>query len=311
MAIGKLERVDLRELWKHEARGFSAWLADNLESLSGALGLQLTTAEREVCAGDFDCDLVAEDERSERVIIENQLEASNHDHLGKLITYLTNLEAKRAIWICKTARPEHVRAIAWLNETTPDDVAFYLVQLEAYRIGASDPAPLFTMIVGPSAEQKDLGRQKKELAQRHILRLRFWEGLLGRAKQAGLMTHSGRSPSRDVWLTGPTGKAGLSYTYRIWMKEQACIDFYIDTNDQATNDSIFDRLLQSKASIEASFGAPLDWERVDGQRHSRVRFVLHNGGLLSDESEWPRIQDAMIDAMARLVKTMKPLLPTL
>ena len=172
-----MERVVLRELWKHEERGFSAWLETNLDMLSEAIGVSLSDPQREQLVGSFQVDLVAENENGERVIVENQLEATDHDHLGKLLTYLTNLDAKAAIWITSAPRPEHIRAIQWLNETTPNDVAFYLVRLAAYRISGSDAAPLFTVIVGPSAESKSFGKQKKELAERHVLRLRFWEQL--------------------------------------------------------------------------------------------------------------------------------------
>ena len=132
MAIGKLEKVGLRELWKHEERGFSAWLLENLDALSDALGFPLSEPQREVKVGAFEVDLVAEDGKANRVVIENQLEATDHDHLGKILTYVTNLEAKTAVWITKAPRPEHVKAVAWLNETTPDDISFFLVRLDAY-----------------------------------------------------------------------------------------------------------------------------------------------------------------------------------
>ena len=194
MPIGKLEKVELRELWKHEEQGFSAWLVANLDGLADVLGFGLSEPQREVKVGSFEVDLVAEDDNSNRVVIENLLEATDHDHLGKILTYLTNLEAKTAIWITKTPRPEHIKAIAWLNETTPDDISFFLVRLDAYRIGTSDPAPLFTVIVGPSPEAKGFGQQKKQLAERHVLRLKFWDGLLTRAKERSVLLHASRSP---------------------------------------------------------------------------------------------------------------------
>ena len=111
--------------------------------------------DREQAAGTFSIDLVAEDEGGGTVIIENQLEKSNHDHLGKLITYLTAMSGKAAIWIVSDPRPEHVAAITWLNESASAD--FYMVKVEAVRIGDSPPAPLFTLIVGPSEDAKDVG----------------------------------------------------------------------------------------------------------------------------------------------------------
>src|SRR5690349_5541424 len=125
--IGRLQRVALREVWKHEALDFTQWLQNNIEVLNETLDLNLTGADRERAAGDFSVDLVAEDEDGGTVVIENQLEKSNHDHLGKLITYLTAIGAKTAIWIVSDPRPEHVAAIGWLNASS--SAAFYVVKV--------------------------------------------------------------------------------------------------------------------------------------------------------------------------------------
>ncbi|MBI2313504.1 MAG: DUF4268 domain-containing protein [Betaproteobacteria bacterium] len=305
--IGKLDPVPLRDLWKHEERGFSAWLESNLDSLSEAIGVSLSDPQRELKAGGFQVDLVAEDDDGNRVIVENQLEATDHDHLGKVLTYLTNLDAKAAVWITSEPRPEHIRAIQWLNETTPDDIAFFLVRLAAYRIAGSDPAPLFTVIVGPSAEAKTFGKQKKELAERHVLRLRFWEQLLARAKEKGVLLHAQRAPSKDSWISAGAGiRSGLSFNYLIWMSEEAAVEFWIDTGDKEENKRIFDALHARKAEVEQSFGAPLSWERLDDKRGCRVRFVLRHGGLSDGEEKWPEIQNVMVEAMDRLAKSIKP-----
>lgn len=305
-SIGKLEAVPVRDLWKHEERGFSAWLEINLDTLSEAIGITLSDPQRELLAGNFQVDLVCEDENGDRVIVENQLEATNHDHLGKLITYLTNLDTKTAIWISTAPRAEHIRAIQWLNETTPDDVAFYLVRLAVYRIAGSAPAPLFTVIVGPSADSKEFGKQKKDLAERHVLRLKFWEQLLQRAKDNGVMLHAQRAPSKDSWISAGAGvKSGVAFTYVIWMTEESAVELYIDTGDGDENKRIFDGLHGQKSAVEHAFGAALSWDRLDEKRGSRVRFVLKEGGLV-DEDKWPTIQDAMISAMDKLAKAVKP-----
>lgn len=307
-SIGKLERVALRELWKHEERGFSAWLEGNLEVLSDAIGVSLSDPQRELLAGNFQVDLVAQDENGERVVVENQLEATDHDHLGKLLTYLTNLDAKAAIWITSNPRPEHIRTIQWLNETTPDDIAFYLIRIAAYRISGSEAAPLLTVIVGPSAESKSFGKQKKELAERHVARLTFWEQLLARAKEKGVLLHAQRSPSKDSWLSAGAGvRSGLSFTYLIWMTDEAGVELYIDTGDKDENKRIFDGLHKHQVEVERAFGSPLSWERLDEKRASRIRAVLKVGGL-TDEGKWPGIQDAMIKAMDSLAKSLKPFL---
>lgn len=149
--IGMLRRVPLREVWRHEARDFTAWIERNPNVLGDLLDFSLENVERERRAGTFSVDLVAEDQSGDTVVIENQLEKSDHDHLGKLITYLSALEAKVAVWIASEPRPEHVAAITWLNESPL--ARFYLVKAEAVRIEGKEnsvPAPLLTLITGPS-----------------------------------------------------------------------------------------------------------------------------------------------------------------
>jgi len=305
MSIAKLEEVPLRELWKNEGYDFSVWLEQNIDTLADALGLSLSVVQREKPVGSFQVDLIAEDDGGKLVIIENQLEATDHDHLGKLLTYLTGLEAKTAIWIASQPRPEHVKAVAWLNEATPRDVAFYLVRVAAYRIGGSDPAPLFTVIVGPSAEAKDIGGSKKDLAERHVLRLKFWEQLLARAKERGVAIHAGRSPSTENWLAAGAGKAGLSFNYLVWLEGKTGVELYIDTGDGERNKRIFDAFHSQQQAIEQAFGGALVWERLEERRACRIRYMISEGGL-KDSERWPQIQDSTIDAMDRLSKALKP-----
>lgn len=303
MPISKLEKVPLRTIWHDEARDFTAWLADNLEFLSEALGLSLSLVEREAAAGPFAADILAEDASGNLVIIENQLARTDHDHLGKLIVYLSNLEAKTAIWITSDPRPEHEAAIHWLNETLPADIALYLVKLEAYRIGDSPPAPLLTIVAGPSPEAKQIGGQKKELAQRHMLRLEFWGQLLERAKErTGL--HARISPSKDNFISAGAGKSGLTFAYVIRMGD-AQVELYIDQVDAEANKRIFDQLFANKEQIEAAFGGPLEWQRLNDRRACRICHRLTLGGL-ADRDRWPDIQEAMIDSMVRLEQALKP-----
>lgn len=303
--IGRLVPVDLRELWKHEEYDFSAWLEENIDVLSEAIGVPLSVVDREKAVGSFEADLVAQDKAGNLVVIENQLSPSDHDHLGKLITYFTSLEAKTAIWIVSEVRPEHLKAVAWLNESTPADVSFYLVRVAAYRIGDSDPAPLFTVVVGPSETAKAIGKERKELAERHVLRLKFWDQLLTRAREKGVKWHASVSPSADNWIAAGAGRSGFSFVYTVRLREKATVELVIDTGDQERNKRLFDELYARREEIENAFGGPLVWERLDDRRASRVRHVIHSGGL-KDSADWGPLQDAMVDAMDRLAKALKP-----
>jgi hypothetical protein len=163
---------------------------------------------------------------------------------------------------------------------------------------------LFTTIVGPSVESKVFGEKKKELAERHLLRLRFWEQLLERAKSKGVMTHSGRSPGKEGWISAGAGRSGLSFNYVIWMDDRAAAELYIDTGKEDENKAIFDQLVANKQAIESAFGGPLTWERLEDRRASRIRCPLANGGLSDPEERWVEIQDAMIDVMDRLTRAL-------
>jgi hypothetical protein len=302
--IGKIQRVPLREVWKHEALDLTKWLQDNIDVLNDALDISLSNAEREQSAGDFNVDLVAEEEDGSLVVIENQLEKSDHAHLGKLITYLTSIGAKKGIWIVAEPRPEHVAAITWLNESSA--AAFYLLKIEGIRINDSAPAPLLTLIVGPSEEGREVGETKKELAERYDLRQRFWEGLLKRAKDKSKL-HANISPSQHGWIGAGSGKRGLGFNFVI-RKHEGAVELYIDRGKDAGDESkdIFDSLAASKEAIEKEFGGPLEWQRLEGKRACRIRKTISLGGYRDDESKWPSIHEAMIEAMICLEKAIKP-----
>jgi hypothetical protein len=308
-AIGKLERVSLREVWKHEAYDFSQWLEANIDVLNTALDLTLVNVDREQAAGSFSIDLVAEDEGGGTVIIENQLEKSDHDHLGKILTYLTGMSAKAAIWIVSDPRPEHVAAIAWLNEST--SAAFYMVKVEAVRIGDSPAAPLFTLLIGPSDESKDVGKTKKEIAERYILRRRWWTQLIERSNQVSKL-HAHLTPREYHWIGVSSGIAGLYFNYLVGQNECSA-ELYIDRGKDAEeeNKAIFEQLLMHKAEIERTFGGPLGWERLDGKRACKIQSTNIRAGYRSPEDQWPAVQDAIIAAMNRLEQALRPWLKQL
>lgn len=302
--IGKIQRVKLREVWKHEALDFTTWLEENVDVLNDALDLLLINVDREQSAGDFSVDLVAEDEAGNLTVIENQLERTDHDHLGKLITYVTSLEAKAAIWIVSEPRPEHVKAMAWLNESSA--VRFYLVKVEAIKIGESSPAPLLTLITGPSQEAVDAGNTKKEFAERHVSRKKFFAQLLDLAKQKTKL-HANISSTPYNWVgTGAGLPQGLLFSYVV-RRHDAQVELYIDSDRDTGkgNQGIFRQLKAHKQEIEQAFGEPLDWEALEGKRACRIKKTVPIGGW-QDEDKWPELHAAMVDAMIRLEQALRP-----
>jgi hypothetical protein len=273
--IGKIRKVALRELWKKEDKEFTRWLEENIEYLNDILDFDLSIVSREEKVGPFKVDLFAEDNFGNKVVIENQLEKTDHDHLGKIITYFTNLGANTAIWITSKPRDEHIKAIEWLNEITPDNISFYLIKVEAIKMEPQPlAAPLFTVVKGPTEESKQLGEEKKEYAERHILRKEFWTQLLGKAKEKTKL-HSNVSPSIYSWIGTGAGKAGIGYNYVITYKYASC-EIYLDKGKEFeepnVNKARFDQLYKHKEEIEKEIGEKLNWERLDHRRASRISF---------------------------------------
>lgn len=305
--IGRIERRPLREVWPHEAHSFTRWLVDNIDVVGEAIGIDLVSAEREQAAGAFSLDILAEDAEGQRVIVENQLGASDHDHLGKVLTYLTAFEAQTAVWIVGQPRPEHVRAIAWLNEASSG--AFYLLKLEAVQIGESSPAPLLTLIVGPAEESRQVGTVKRELAQRHLLRNEYWTQLLQYAASRTAL-HKHVSPAFSTWVSLRL-RNGLSLNYNV-RQHSSAVELYIDRGkgSEEENVEILHQLEASKNDIENAFGGPLDWDALDGRRACRISKRLELGGY-QDREAWPEVFEATVDAMIRFEEALRPQLERL
>ena len=303
MAISRLKPLPLRKLWPNEACDFSTWLAQNLDLLGDALGMDLSLLEQEASAGAFSADILAETISGDAIVIENQLERTDHDHLGKLITYLSNLDARAAIWITSEPRPEHEKAIHWLNEMLPADTAFYLVRIEAYQIEDSLPAPLLTVVAGPSPEARQIGDKKKELAERHIKRREFWRTLLERANQKTSL-HSQRSPTTDTWLNAGAGRSGIVFQYRVRMHD-AEVGLRIRRDTPADSRRLFDALYERRDVIERKFGLPLHWKPKEDVKACHIVHDIDTGGW-KDEELWPETQEEMIDAMVALEQALAP-----
>ncbi len=277
MKLGKLEEVDIRELWKHEQYDFSGWLAkeENMEMLSNKIGLTLTDVNQEVFVGAYRCDLVAKDETTGiTVVIENQLEATNHDHLGKIITYASGLDADVVIWIVKEAREEHRSAIEWLNNKMTKGVSFFLMEIHAFRIGDSLPAPQFVIIEKPNdfiktaSVSRDNGELSKAQSERFNFCTQFNEMVAARNKPFNI-----RKATTDHWYNVALGtsEAHISVTL---VNKSNCIGIEVYISD---NKELFDRLHAESETIENELGFPMDWQRLDDKKASRIIYYI--GGL--------------------------------
>lgn len=291
--IGRLQRVELRKLWKHEEYDFSSWLAEpeNLELLSQEIGVSITNPVTETSVGSFSADILAEEEDSQRkILIENQLEASNHDHLGKLFTYGAGVGAEIIIWIVKSAREEHEQAINWINEHSDESLNIFLIQIEAWKIGESDPAPRFNIIAKPNdwAKQVKQSSGKRTITDYKLTQQKFWEDLIETAGAGSLI--SGRKTRPQHWydVSIGTSRAHLSLTLNHFENWVNC-ELYIP-ND--VDKAVFDKLYAQKDSIENELGVPIEWQRLDDKKASRIKATIP--GNIESTDEWPNYFDWLI-----------------
>lgn len=290
--LGRLKEVNIRELWAHEQYNFSNWLAkdENIELLNETVGLTLTDVDKEVYVGSYRCDLVAVDETTGiKIIIENQLDATNHDHLGKIITYASGLDANVVIWIVKEAREEHKSAIEWLNNNMVKEISFFLLEIHAYRIGDSLPAPKFEVIEKPNDFVKSTKNSKgDELSKTESERLNFWTEFNHVISENGKPFNI-RKASTDHWYDVALGTSEAHISITLVNKDSNIgVDVYINDNKD-----LFDDLFAHKEEIESKLGFPMIWERLDDKKASRIKYYI-SGFSFDRQDNYPELMSEVI-----------------
>jgi hypothetical protein len=310
--LSHLVRVPLREAWKHEAGDFTPWLAeaDNLNHLSDALGLgELELVATEHWVGDFKLDILCTD-GTDQVIIENQLERTNHSHLGQLITYAAGIDAKKVVWVAEAFRPEHVAALEFLNQNTTEDLNFFAVEVELYRIGESPLAPKFEVVVKPN-EWAKAGREQAKAASSTTptkqRQLKFWLALVEalRARAPGIKP---QKPRPQHWLQISLGRSGFLLSPTASQKDSRLgVEVYIN---HADSKQMFELLQQQRNSIETAVGSGLDWQQLPDAHACRIALYRPECPL-DDESRWPEYLAWMTEQVVRMSAAFRPAIKAL
>lgn len=286
LQLGTVAPVAVRTLWPNEAHDFTPWLADQLPQLAEALGLDgLELVEREAAIGSFSLDLLArETGTGRRVVIENQFGSTDHDHLGKLLTYAAGTDAHLIIWLAETLRDEHREALEWLNRHTDAETQFFAVSVEAFRVDDSRPAIRFVAHVQPNEWQRQTralggGASLTGRAQRYR---EFFQRLIDELRETHRFGRA-RAAQPQSWYAFSSGMSDVRYVASF--AQQACIkaDVYIGSNDREWNKAMFDALKTDSALIEAEFGGTLSWERLDHRSASRI--VAVRAGSIDDSND--------------------------
>lgn len=300
--LGTLKEItDLRSIWPHEALNFTPWVAENVDLLADAVGLDITVDETESSVGDFNVDIYASETGTDRkIIIENQLEDTDHDHLGKLITYASGKGADVLIWVVKHAREEHKAAVEWLNNHTDDKIGFFLCEIKLFQIGDSQIAPAFTVVERPNDWTKEI-RKKASANPTQQQRLEYWQAFNDYAFSDANFSRifNKRKPTTDHWMDFSIGSSACHIAVSQIQKRKAVdVELYINDDKE-----LFKSLFAHKDEIEKNMEMELEWKELPERKASRI--LIEKTVDLDDRATWPEQFDYIMDTCIKMKRAFK------
>jgi len=305
MKLGQLKHIELREQWSDEARQFTPWLSseEGLSLLGETLGMELELEDTEVYVGNYRADIVAKDSMSNQfIVIENQLSSTDHDHIGKLLTYAASFDAKTIVWIAKKVREEHRQALDWFNEITVQDVDFFGIEMELLRIGDSPFAPHLNIVSKPNEWTRSVRSEKNKITEGGSLKLDFWSAFNDYIKSNNINIRV-RKPHTGHWYDVAIGRSGIhiSLTVRfVWGNDISC-EIYIGTDNAK---EFFQFLYEKKEQIESIVGETLEWKELPEGKVSRI--VLRQKTDLNDRNNWDECFKWYVDTVNSFRKAFIP-----
>ena len=300
--LGTLKEItDLRSIWPHEALNFTPWVAENVDLLADAVGLDITVDETESSVGDFNVDIYASETGTDRkIIIENQLEDTDHDHLGKLITYASGKGADVLIWVVKHAREEHKTAVEWLNNHTDDKIGFFLCEIKLFQIGDSQIAPAFTVVERPNDWTKEI-RKTASANSTQQQRLEYWQAFNDYAFSDANFSRifNKRKPTTDHWMDFSIGSSACHIAVSQIQKRKAVdVELYINDDKE-----LFKSLFAHKDEIEKNMEMELEWKELPERKASRI--LIEKTVDLDDRATWPEQFDYIMDTCIKMKRAFK------
>ena len=286
--LGTLQKNPVRDYWENEARDFTPWLADNINLLGEEIGLDLEVEAQESSVGSFRVDLLCRDENERAVIVENQLEQTNHRHLGQLLTYAAGKDAVAVVWVSVDFTEEHRAALDWLNDKTGDEIHFFGVQIEVWQIGNSDAAPKFEVVCKPNEWTKTVKRSG-EMSDVQKLRFDYWRGLHEHMrKQDGKIAP--KNPVTRRALRFSIGRTGFRIAVvasfeRDWIGLRLLL-----FGSAETKNAHFHLLKKQKEEIEKEIGAKLEWDELTRKNKNVLTIRLRKMRCtLKNQDNWPEL----------------------
>lgn len=307
--LGRLERVPLRDVWPHEALSFTPWLAqdDNLKLLSEAVGMELVLEAQEKGVGPFSADIVCKEAYGDRwVLIENQIERTDHSHLGQLLTYAAGLHATTLVWVAARFTDEHRAALDWLNEITNESVAFFGLEVEVWRIGTSAYAPKFNVVSKPNSWVKQGENVKKQAGDAQGGTSAWWTAFYRLLEDQGKPL-APRRPGNDTWTAWGIGRSGVSLA-AVVSRPQRRIGARISLESASTK-PCFKVLQLRRPEIDAKLPGLL-WDERPDKVQSYIGLYLDDADL-EDTADWPRQHGWLIEKLLAVRETFAPAIQSL
>lgn len=304
--LGEIKKVKVRKHWPNEQSDFTPWLAEeeHIKKLGDAIGLELEVENIEVAVGPYSADILAKDVGTgSYVVIENQFGKTNHDHLGKLITYGSVLDASAIVWLAEEFTEQHHRALDWLNDHTEDELGFFGVVLELWQIDDSRPAIRFNVVSRPASagSKAAITKASQGMSETKKLQLEFWTLFAKRLKERKVVS-STQTPSPRYWFNVSLGHSGFSLSnIANTFDNRIGIRLYMRSN---VAEQALVQLEQQRAEIEEEIGEKLSWNPNPKNRDKII--ALHRDCILSDREAWPGHVDWLVDQVAKFKKTFGP-----
>ena len=307
LGLGRIEKIGLREAWTSEAAEFTPWLAKHISELGNAMGMELELQAQEASVGSFSLDLLARVVGTNRtVIVENQLEVTNHDHLGKLLTYAGGFDANVVVWVTKSFRDEHRQALDWLNQRTDEDTEFFGVVVEVWKIDGSIAAPHFQVVAAPNEWRREAAGsvRLRNASNRNLQYREFFQNLIDKLREERFT--NARKAQLHSWYFFSAGHSqrvqyGVSFT----KNNEVSVHIYIDNTDRDWNKTLFDRLIEQRESIESELFESLEWQKMDNYRASRIA-ALHPGSIDEDDETLQKLENWTVDKLLSFKRVFQP-----
>ncbi len=300
--LARMEKVDLRDVWTREADDFTPWLAtdDNIKLLGEALGLDLEVQQQEAGVGPYSADILCKEIETDRVVvIENQVEETDHTHLGQLLTYAAGLQASIVVWVAKSFTEQHRAALDWLNENSNGKIGFFGVEIEVWRIADSPPAPRFNVVAKPNKWTSEMQEaiRGSSLSKRQQFRVKYWTALADYLKASRSSLHFS-GPTRSTYVWARWSLQGLRCGFQISVKNKF-IYVFLGTLD-ADKVHVLEQFREQRIkALEKDFGARIEWEEY--QDKNRIWLYISQEADPSDTKDWPRQHEWMKDTSEKLV----------